>query len=225
LRQLPGDLGKRKNTPMSMGQEGKPSGSTSLTVVVTPAGESLRKEFLHLRAHWCWFFALGVLLAICVMAAIVFPAITLLTSVAIVVLLGVSLMVAGVATIVATVWAGHWSGHLLQLLIGLFYLVAGFLITDTPVKSTVAITAVIAAIFIVAGLFRVVAAFAVRFPHWEWSVLNGGITFLLGLVIYRHFPQSALWVIGLLVGIEMLLNGWTWIMLSLAIKRIPDRVV
>ena len=200
---------------MSTGQESKPSGAPPTVVVVNPAVESLRTEFLHLRSHWCWFFALGVLLAICGTAALVLPEITVLTSVVIVVVLGVALMVAGVATIVATVWAGRWSGHLLQLLVGLFYLVAGFLITDTPVKSTVAITAVIAAIFIVAGLFRVVwRQIVVRFPHWEWAVLNGGITFLLGLVIYRDFPQSVLWVIGLLVGIEMLLNGWTWIMLS-----------
>jgi uncharacterized membrane protein HdeD (DUF308 family) len=103
-------------------------------------------------------------------------------------------------------------------------LVAGFLITDAPLRSTLALTAVIATIFILAGLFRIVVAFVERFPHWGWAVLNGAITFLLGLVIIRHFPQSALWVIGLLIGLELLFNGWTWILLSLAIRRIPDRL-
>jgi uncharacterized membrane protein HdeD (DUF308 family) len=41
------------------------------------------------------------------------------------------------------------------------------------------------------------------------------------MVIYRHFPESALWVIGLLVGVELLFNGWSWIMLSLAVRKIP----
>jgi len=41
------------------------------------------------------------------------------------------------------------------------------------------------------------------------------------VIIYRHFPESALWVIGLLVALEMLFNGWAWIMLGLAIRRIP----
>jgi uncharacterized membrane protein HdeD (DUF308 family) len=44
---------------------------------------------------------------------------------------------------------------------------------------------------------------------------------LAGIVIYRHLPEDALWVVGLLVGLEMLFNGWTWIMLSLAVRKIP----
>jgi uncharacterized membrane protein HdeD (DUF308 family) len=63
----------------------------------------------------------------------------------------------------------------------------------------------------------------VRFPHWGWAMLNGVVTFMCGAVIYRHFPKCALWVVGLLVGVELLFNGWTWIMLSLAIRRIPDK--
>jgi uncharacterized membrane protein HdeD (DUF308 family) len=48
------------------------------------------------------------------------------------------------------------------------------------------------------------------------------VTFLCGVVIYRHFPEAALWVVGLLVGLELIFNGWTWIMLSLAIRRLPE---
>lgn len=50
--------------------------------------------------------------------------------------------------------------------------------------------------------------------NWWWFLL-------FGVIVYRHFPQGALWVIGLLVGIEMVMQGWTWIMLSLAIRNIP----
>ena len=57
---------------------------------------------------------------------------------------------------------------------------------------------------------------------WRWALLNGVITFLAGVVIYRNFPDSAVWVIGLLVGLELLFHGWTWIMLSLAIRTIPE---
>jgi uncharacterized membrane protein HdeD (DUF308 family) len=214
------DFGERKSIPMSMSHEVGSSGSATPVVIVNPAVELLRKEFHHLRLQWCWFFSLGILLVVCGTAAIIFP---VLTSVAAAVLLGVVLMVAGIATVIATIWAGHWSGHLLQMLVGVFYLVAGFLITDTPIKAAVALTTVVAVIFILVGLSRIVAAFVVRFPHWEWAVLNGGITFLLGLVIYRHFPQGKLWLLGLLIGLELLFNGWTWIVLSLAIRRIPER--
>ena len=209
---------------MSIGHETRPNGPTPV-VTVNPAVELLRQEFHHLRSQWCWFFSLGLLLVICGTAAIVVPAITIKASLAAVILLGIALMVSGVATIIATIWAGRWSGHLLQLLVGVFYVVAGFLITDTPWQSAMVLTLVIAAIFLLVGLFRIVAAFVVRFPHWEWSVLNGAITFLLGLVIFHHFPTSSLWVIGLLIGVELLFNGWTWIILSLAIRRIPERAV
>jgi uncharacterized membrane protein HdeD (DUF308 family) len=89
-------------------------------------------------------------------------------------------------------------------------------------QSAAALTLFIAAFCIVAGIFRTVAALAIRFPYWGWSLLNGMITFLLGVIIYRQFPASAIWVLGLLVGLEMLFHGWTWIMLSLAIKKIPE---
>jgi uncharacterized membrane protein HdeD (DUF308 family) len=76
----------------------------------------------------------------------------------------------------------------------------------------------------VLGTFRALAALVIRFPQWGWALLNGAITLLAGLVIYRHLPYSAPWVVGLLVGLEMLLNGWSWIMLSTALRRIPKEV-
>ena len=197
------------------------SGATVADRIFSP-GEQLRAEFRHLRTAWWWLLLFGILLVICGTAALVVPAVTVLTSFVVVVVLGVALMVAGLATIITSFWMGKWSGTLLQLLIGILYLVVGFAITDTPGKSVVAMTALLAAFFIIAGLFRIAAALVVRFPHWGWALLNGVVTLLLGVVIYRHFPQSALWVIGILVGVEMLFHGWCWIMLSLAVRRIPE---
>jgi uncharacterized membrane protein HdeD (DUF308 family) len=133
-------------------------------------------------------------------------------------------MVGGAATVVLSFWAGKWSGFLVQILVGILYLVAGFAIFDAPVRAALVMTMFIAALFIVVGAFRAVAAMMVRYPHWGWALFNGIVTFLLGMIIYRQFPNSALWVIGLLVGIEMLFNGWTWIMLSLAIRKIPAKI-
>ena len=55
-------------------------------------------------------------------------------------------------------------------------------------------------------------------------MFNGIITLLLGIVIYRHLLESALWVIGILVGMELIFNGWSWIMLALAVKKIPKEL-
>jgi uncharacterized membrane protein HdeD (DUF308 family) len=179
---------------------------------------SVRAEFHHLRSHWWWLFLLGILLVVSGTAAIVFP---ILATVGAMIFLGVNLMLAGLATIVTSFWAGRWSGTLLQLLVGILYLVAGFAIADSPVDAGKAATLLIAAMFIVAGAFRTLAALVIRFPHWGWALLNGVVTLLCGLVIYRHFTDSGPWLVGLLIGLEMIFNGWTWIMLSVAVRNLP----
>jgi uncharacterized membrane protein HdeD (DUF308 family) len=62
----------------------------------------------------------------------------------------------------------------------------------------------------------------VRYPHWSWVLLDGVVSLLLGVLIWRRWPVSALWVIGLFVGIEMLLNGWSLVMLSLTGRTLPE---
>jgi len=182
------------------------------------AEPQLKHELQHLQASWYWFMLLGLLLVLCGTVAVVFPVVA---SVAAIVALAVVLMVAGVATIIGSFWAGKWSGLLVQLLVGILYLAAGFVMSERPLLATLAITVFIAMSFIVIGAFRTLAAMLIRFPQWGWALLNGVVTFLCGTVIYRHMPLDALWVIGLLVGIEMLLSGWTWIMLSQQIRRLP----
>jgi uncharacterized membrane protein HdeD (DUF308 family) len=101
---------------------------------------------------------------------------------------------------------------------------AGFVVSDRPLVAIETITVFVAVTFIVVGVFRALAALVIRFPQWGWALLNGVVTLLVGIAIYRRLPWSALWVIGLLVGVEMLLNGWTWIMLSAELRKIPKEV-
>ncbi len=186
-----------------------------------PVLSAVRHELHHLRSNWWWFMLLGVLLTLTGTAAIVVPAATVGTTFAVTTLLGVLLLVSGVATIVGAFWAGKWSGLLLQLLVGILYLAAGFVMTENTVITALIITVFIAMSFIVLGAFRIVGALLLHFPQWGWALLNGVITMLAGIIIYRQLPSDALWVIGLLVGLEMLFNGWTWIMLALALRNMP----
>lgn len=182
---------------------------------------AIKHELHHLRDHWWWLLVLGILLATFGTLAILLPTFTIFTTFAAVVALGITLMIAGVAILVSAFWAGKWSGFMLQLLVGLLYLVSGFMITDAPEESSLPVTLLLAGFFIVLGAFRIAVALTFRFPQWGWVLLNGAVTLLVGLIIYRHFPESSLWAIGLLAGVEMLFNGWTWIMLSLVIRAAP----
>jgi uncharacterized membrane protein HdeD (DUF308 family) len=187
------------------------------------ACEVLRREFGQLQKKWWWYFLLGVLLETAGAAAIIFPTLTAATSLLAIVFLGALLMVTGIATMIGACWAGRWSGLLLHLFVGILYVAAGFLIMDSPGRSALTLTLLIAVVFIMLGAFRTIGALLLHYSQWGWSLLNGIITLLAGVVIYRHFPQSALWVIGLLVGLEMLFSGWTWVMLSIALRNLPRK--
>ena len=140
-----------------------------------PVARAIRHELEHLRDEWWWFLVLGIVLILCGSVALAYP---FFASVAAVMVFGVSLLLSGIATIVTSFWAGKWSATLLQLLIGVFYAVVGFIIMDTPITSTVNLTLVVAAMFLVVGIMRSVAALAIRFPQWGWSLLSGALTAL-----------------------------------------------
>ncbi|HEY4233996.1 MAG TPA: HdeD family acid-resistance protein [Lacipirellulaceae bacterium] len=183
--------------------------------------EVVKHELHHMRTHWLWFLLLGVLLVTAGTAAIIVPPATVGTTFAVTMFFGIVLMICGVATIVSSFWIGEWSGFLIHLLVGILYVACGFVVTENPVISALTMTVFIAVSFVVLGLFRIIAALKLRYPQWGWALLNGTITMLAGIIIYRHLPSDALWVIGLLVGLELLFNGWTWIMLALVLRNIP----
>lgn len=179
----------------------------------------LAHELHRLKQHWWWLLVLGVLLMIGGVVGLSYP---FAMSVGVVLVLGAVLIISGVATVIGAFWAGKWSAFLLQLLVGILYIMAGMVIRDVPVESTGLLTLFVAATFIVVGVFRIVVSLVERFPQWGWALLNGIVTMVAGLIIYDTYPASGLWVIGLLVGLELLFNGWTWIMLSLAIRSLPE---
>lgn len=181
-----------------------------------PAIEELRT----LRAYWAWFLALGIAMVVLGSFAIGWACLATIT-VAATWLFGFLLLASGIAEIVNSFWIGRWGGTLVHLLIGALYILVGFLIIDQPESAAVQLTLLIAIFLMVGGIFRLIAAISERFAGWGWVALNGVVTFFLGLLIYKQWPASSLWVIGLFIGIDLIFNGWTWIMLSLGVRRLP----
>jgi uncharacterized membrane protein HdeD (DUF308 family) len=111
-----------------------------------------------------------------------------------------------------------------MLLMGLLYVVVGFLFLNRPVSALEALTLLLACALIVGGIFRIIGSLMYRFPHWGWICMGGVLNLILGLLIWGIWEQSpfqSLWVIGLFVGIDMIFNGCTWIMLALRLKQLP----
>ena len=191
-----------------------------MSTVPAASNSSGTHELHPLRNQWWCFLLLGIALVILGSLCIIDPFVPTLASVFV---LGFILMAAGITQIVSSFWAGKWSGMLMHMLIGVLYVVVGYMIVDAPVINMVLITKFIAIFLIVSGAFRMISALVVRFPDWGWALLNGGVTLLLGIIINRQLPEAALWVIGLFVGIELLFNGWAWVMLALDLRAVAKK--
>jgi uncharacterized membrane protein HdeD (DUF308 family) len=181
-----------------------------------PAVEELRV----LREYWRWFLALGIVMVVLGTIAIGWSCLATIT-VAATWLFGFLLLASGIAEIIHSFWIGRWGGMLFHLLVGVLYALVGFLIIDQPENAAVQLTLLIAIFLMVGGIFRIVFAVSEQFAGWGWVLLNGAVTFILGLMIYKQWPASSLWVIGLFIGIDLIFNGWAWIMLALDLRRAP----
>lgn len=181
---------------------------------------SKTQELQALREHWRWFLALGIAMVVFGTIAIGSACIATVT-VAVTWMFGFFMLASGIAVVVSSFSAGRWSGMLIHLLMGILYTIVGFMIIDQPLDSAIQLTFIIAVFLIVSGAIRIVFALSERFTGWGWVLLNGAVTLLAGLLIYKQWPISGLWVIGLFVGIDLILNGWAWIMLSLATRKSP----
>ena len=171
-----------------------------------------------LRKRWGWFLALGIVLVFLGMIALgssVFMTLATMEFVGWLMILGGVLQTAHACS------CKSWGGFFIDLLTGILYVVVGFMVVANPGTTAVALTLLIAMFLTFGGIFRIMVALVVRFQNWIWLLLHGVVNLLLGIAIWRQWPLSGLWVIGLFVGIDMLFNGWSLVMLGLAAKNLP----
>ena len=99
----------------------------------------------------------------------------------------------------------------------------GLLFLRAPLNALAVLTLLIACFLMVGGVFKIVSAVSYRFAAWGWSLASGIIDVILGVMIWQEWPASALWVIGLFVGINLLFRGINWI--ALGLRWSPPRPV
>ena len=167
--------------------------------------------------NWGWFLAFGIGLVILGILG-VFQAVR--ATVVSMYFFGWLLILAGGIEIIHAFMVGNWSGFFLHLLVGILFGVIGFLLLTKPVASAEAITMIMAVLFIVLGVYQIIAPLVVHLQGWGWWVLNGIVTAVLGALILAQWPISGLWVIGLFLGIDLILNGSTLIMFALGLRKL-----
>ena len=171
----------------------------------------------EVHRHWALFLSVGVaLMALGIVATLTAG----LSTIVAVDFFGWILVIAGAGVTIHAFWAKRWSVFFLQLLSGLLYLVAGWMLATHGELSAIALTLVIAISFVVQGAFRIGAALSTRIDGWDGLLVSGIITLLLGLMIWNDWPFSGVWVIGVFVGIDMFFySGWL-VSLALYVRRL-----
>ena len=135
--------------------------------------------------------------------------------------LGAFLIVGGVLQGAHALKSHGWKSVGIQALLAVMYIAAGLYSWAFPIPALEVITLWLAAIFFVTGFLRLVSAFQHRlFSEWFWLVLSSAISILLGVMIMNSFPSSSLWLPGLLIAVELLLQGWSMLFLGLAARSL-----
>lgn len=165
-----------------------------------------------------WIIALSIVLIILGMMAIFMPVIASAFFTAVI---GWLTLVSGIVMIVQSFVAKPVRGFWLSLVVGIFYVIAGIYIIANLATAVVALTLAFGILFIAEGVYTIIMAFtnkAGRKMSWL-VVLNGVITLILGIMVLNRLPFSALWLIGLYVGISLLFSGISLLAAGLVARR------
>jgi uncharacterized membrane protein HdeD (DUF308 family) len=164
-----------------------------------------------------WSIALGVLMIVLGIIAMLAP---WEFGIVIALIIGWSAIFNGVAQIIYGIRTHSGGRTVLEVILGLIYIVAGIYLLMHPVGGLLALTLFLACFLLVYGIFALVLAFHMRPLHgWGWVLFDAIITILLGILIWAHWPLNSEWVVGTLFGISIIVSGVTRLMMSLAIRR------
>ena len=164
-----------------------------------------------------WFMVIGIALVLIGIAAIIFP-VTATATVEIV--LGWILVFNGLLTVIHSCGARNFGGSISRLLAGIVAIVIGFLILTHMLAATIAITLLVAIFLLTSGILKTIISLQMRrVKNWGWLLLNGILSIILGVLFLKN-PLSGVWIIGFLIGIDILFGGWAMIMIGTAIGKI-----
>jgi len=182
---------------------------TSLSQAQIPPTQTLRSKS-------GWIVALGVVYVIAGLIAL--SSVVFATRVTVFVV-GIMMLISGVAEVINAFQFKSWGRFLVWLLLGALYIVAGLLTFENPLLAATVLTLLLGAALVVSGVMRIVLALSMREGmSWTSVVLSGVVTLLLGLIILVHWPVSSLFVLGTLLGIDLLIIGIGWIFVGFGLK-------
>jgi len=173
-----------------------------------------------IHQHWALFLAEGILLTVLGILAILLPAVA---SLAATLIFGWILLLSGGMGLVTTLRARHAPGFGWSLLSALIGLVAGVLLLARPVLGTLSLTAVLIAFLMAEGVVSIFYATEHRkgfSAGWGWMLASGLLDLVLAVILLAGLPGTAVWALGVLLGVNMIVGGAALISMALQ-ARLP----
>ncbi len=171
------------------------------------------------KRYSMWYLIQGIVLVAAGILAIIYP---VFSSVAVVILLGWLLIISGIAQGISLLGARHVPHFWLQLVSVILALLIGFLFLRDPAQGLLTVTLLLIVFFMIEGISKVVFSLTIRpFPNWGWLLASGLVGILLSLILWASLPVTALWLVGLLLGIQLISVGAALTQLAWQVRKNP----
>src|SRR5262245_48593466 len=177
-----------------------------MAISVDAAAAALREAMREtIKRYSLWYLLQGVLMVVAGVLAFIYP---LLASVALIYLLAWVLIVSGAVQAIGLIGARHVPHYWLQLISVVIAILIGVLLLRQPESGLLIMTLLLIVFFMVEGLSKVIFALTIRpFPNWCWVLASGLVGVVLGVYLMMNMPVSAEWVLGVLLGIQLICEG------------------
>lgn len=188
-----------------------------MTNIANTMPSSHASDTAPLRAGSGWIIALGI---VYVIAGFIALGSVMMATVASVLIVGVMMIIAGVAEVFNAFQIKSWGKFLFWALLGVLYIIAGFVAFENPLLAAAVLTLLLGASLLASGVLRLFLAFSMkRESPWIWVALSGVITLVLGGIILAHWPVSSVYTLGIFLGIDLIFAGTSWIGLGFGLRR------
>lgn len=167
----------------------------------------------YLQTHWRLFLAEGIFFIFLGLCAIVIPQ---LFTVATVIALGWILLFGGIVQVSRVFVVSNMPGFGWWLFIGILQIVIGYLFITKPIAGALTLTMLMTVFFALEGVAKIFLASMMRpLTNWRFILFSGMTALVFALIIWISWSETAHWVLGLFLGINMVFLGWSLVKISL----------
>jgi uncharacterized membrane protein HdeD (DUF308 family) len=188
--------------------------------ISAPRSHNLGDAMERLTHRWGWMLCLGV---VWVLLGVIALTLVVSATIASVLVIGVFMAIAGGMEIIVGFDSKTWGRFFLWIAAGLLYVVAGAIAIAQPLLAATVFTLLLGVGLLATGVLRLWVAMHMPAGRKSLPIFSGLVTLLLGVVIVVGWPVNSMFILGLLLGIDLIFYGTNWIAFALALRGLERR--